>query len=86
MFTSLSNDITLPPQMKQLYITVLLSILVVGCGKKTQNMGIWDETLKEAKTQQSEEVLHQLRDSILKQTKTIKALESQVNQFNSRLI
>ncbi|MDC0307412.1 hypothetical protein OAL17_00480 [bacterium] len=64
----------------------MLSILVVGCGKKTQNMAIWDETLKEAKTQQSEEVLHQLRDSILKQTKTIKALESQVNQFNSKLI
>ena len=86
MFTSFFNYITFPPQMKQLYITVLLSIVVVGCGKKTQNMAIGNETLKEAKTQQSEEVLHQLRDSILKQTKTIKALESQVNQFNSRLI
>jgi len=86
VFTSLSNDITFPPQMKQLYITVLLSIVVVGCGKKTQNMAIGNETLKEAKTQQAEEVLHQLRDSILEQTKTIKALESQVNQFNSRLI
>ena len=89
MFTSHSNDITFPPQMKQLYITVLLSIVVVGCGKKTQNMAIGNETLKEAKeskTQQAEEVLHQLRDSILEQTKTIKALESQVNQFNSRLI
>ena len=75
--------------MKQLYITVLLSIVVVGCGKKTQNMAIGNETLKEAKeskTQQTEEVLHQLHDSILKQTKTINALESQVNQFNSRLI
>ena len=49
-------------------------------------MAIGNETLKEAKTQQTEEVLHQLRDSILKQTKTIKALESQVNQFNLRLI
>ncbi len=89
MFTSPSNDITFPPQMKQLYTTVLLSIAVVGCGKKTQNMAIGNETLKEAKeskTQQTEEVLHQLHDSILKQTKTIKALESQVNQFNSRLI
>lgn len=75
--------------MKQLYITVLLSIVVVACGKKTQNMAIGNETLKEAKeskTQQTEELLHQLHDSILKQTKTIKALESQVNQFNSRLI
>ena len=75
--------------MKQLYITVLLSIVVVGCGKKTQNIAIGNETLKEAKeskTQQAEEVHHQLRDSILEQTKTIKALESQVNQFNSRLI
>ena len=75
--------------MKQLYITVLLSIVVVGCGGKTQNMAIWNKTLKEAKeskTQQTGEVLHQLRDPILEQTKTIKALESQVKQFNSRLI
>ena len=75
--------------MKQLYITVLVSIAVVACGKKTQNMAIGDETLKEAKeskTQQTEKLLHQLHDSILEQTKTIKALESQVNQFNSRLI
>ena len=75
--------------MKQLYITVLLSIVVVACGKKTQNMAIENETLKEAKeskTQQTEKLLHQLHDSILKQTKTIKTLESQVNQFNSRLI
>ena len=75
--------------MKQLYIIVLLSIVVVACGKKTQNMAIGNETLKEAKeskTQQTEELLHQLHDSILKQTKTIKALESQVNHFNSRLI
>mgnify|MGYP000459901098 CR=1 FL=1 len=75
--------------MKQLYITVLLCIVVVACGKKTQNMDIGNETIKEAKeskTQQTEELLHQLHDSILKQTKTIKALESQVNQFNSRLI
>ncbi|MDB4341680.1 hypothetical protein OAA59_00540 [bacterium] len=75
--------------MKQLNITVLLSIVVVGCGKKTQNMTIGNETLKEAKeskTQQTEELLHQLHDSILKQTKTIEAIESQVNQFNSRLI
>tara|TARA_B100000749_G_scaffold135053_1_gene103803 strand:+ start:258 stop:419 length:162 start_codon:yes stop_codon:yes gene_type:complete len=43
--------------MKQLYITVLLSIVVVACGKKTQNMAIGNETLKEAKeskTQQTE--------------------------------
>ena len=75
--------------MKQLYITVLLSIVVVACGKKTQNMAIGNETLKEAKeskTQQTETLLHQLHDSILKQTETIKALESQVNQFNSKLI
>ena len=78
-----------PPQMKQLYITVLLSIVVVGCGKKTQNMAIGNDSLKEAKEskpQQAEELLHQLHDSILEQTKTINALESQVNQFNSRLI
>ena len=89
MFTSFSNDITFPPQMKQLYITVLLSIVVVGCGKKTQNMAIGNDSLKEAKEskpQQAEELLHQLHDSILEQTKTINALESQVNQFNSRLI
>ena len=52
-------------------------------------MAIWNKTLKEAKeskTQQTGEVLHQLRDPILEQTKTIKALESQVKQFNSRLI
>jgi hypothetical protein len=32
--------------MKQLYITVLLSIVVVGCGKKTQNMAIGNDSLK----------------------------------------
>ena len=78
----------IPSSMKQLYITVLLSIVVVACGKKTQNIAIGNETLKEAKkpkTQQTEELLHQLNDSILKQTEIIKALESQVNQSNSRL-
>ena len=88
VFTSFFNCIKIPPSMKQVYITVLLSIVVVACGKKNQNMLIGNETLKEAKkpkTQQTEELLHQLHDSILKQTETIKALEFQVNRFTSRL-